>query len=476
MPDRRNDSDSHSPWPDRVARTFLLLLALGSALVLLRSLVHYDWDSHSARKIVLYFAAPGAACLVFVRASRARRTLRTRMALALGAAAAALVGVEWFLARGELTPERAILNSRLALAREAGVEFDSRTPFQFLKDARADGQDMWPFISPLSMTSPDALGARHPQLASAGEPVLPLAGISGRCTLNGNEFGRFVTYLSDEHGFNNPPGLWGAEPTDLLVLGDSFVQGYAIEREDSFVSLVRHLYPSCLNLGTSGSGPLVQLAALVEYASVRRPRTVVWCYFEGNDLDDFAMECEAPLLLSYLEDGFRQGLIARQAEIDDLLVEAINTFMARVNPGAASRPGVSVRSLVTLKRLRARLGITGRHPSSGGDPPGAFEDVLRRAHTLVESWGGSLLFVYLPAWERFARPWEPAAKRHRVLEAARSAGMQTLDLTLAFESHGDPLSFFPFQRWGHYNEAGHRLVADTLVDALTNAELDDSSR
>ena len=44
-------------------------------------------------------------------------------------------------------------------------------------------------------------------------------------------------------------------------------------------------------------------------------------------------------------------------------------------------------------------------------------------------------------------------------------------LALPLDSLGDPLSLFPFRRFGHYNEAGNRVVADTVLKGMRAPEL-----
>ena len=39
----------------------------------------------------------------------------------------------------------------------------------------------------------------------------------------------------------------------------------------------------------------------------------------------------------------------------------------------------------------------------------------------------------------------------------------------AFDDHPDPLSLFPFRLFGHYKEAGYKLVADTVLESLEPA-------
>ena len=45
----------------------------------------------------------------------------------------------------------------------------------------------------------------------------------------------------------------------------------------------------------------------------------------------------------------------------------------------------------------------------------------------------------------------------------RELGLPLIDVHPAFEAHHDPLSLFPFRGFGHYNEAGHALVAQTVL-------------
>ena len=43
-----------------------------------------------------------------------------------------------------------------------------------------------------------------------------------------------------------------------------------------------------------------------------------------------------------------------------------------------------------------------------------------------------------------------------------------IDVEPAFEARPDPLSLFPFRRFGHYNEAGNQIVAATVLEALAS--------
>ena len=48
------------------------------------------------------------------------------------------------------------------------------------------------------------------------------------------------------------------------------------------------------------------------------------------------------------------------------------------------------------------------------------------------------------------------------LAAARRLNLHVVDMH-TFSAHPDPLSLFPFRRYAHYNELGHKLVGDEVV-------------
>jgi hypothetical protein len=215
---------------------------------------------------------------------------------------------------------------------------------------------------------------------------------------------------------------------------------------------------------------------------------VLWVYFEGNDLLDLQDERRSALLMRYLEDGFSQRLVERQAEADQALLDLVKNEEARERARRAAlpprtRPGLvgRVLGLLTLTMLQSRLGL-GQAPATGDAevPAGPaeaelelFRQILSRARASVESWGGTLYFVYLPNWTRYDKRLQDSddlraaeGQRDSVLASARELGIPIVDVLPAFEAHGDPMSLFPFRAPGHYTEEVHRLVAEELVKVL----------
>jgi len=88
----------------------------------------------------------------------------------------------------------------------------------------------------------------------------------------------------DHNGFRNQTDLKSA---DIVVIGDSFVEGLTVSDAQLVTSLLAHLQGKVVaNLGQSTYGPQQELIVLKRYGLPLRPRTVVWMFFEGNDLAD----------------------------------------------------------------------------------------------------------------------------------------------------------------------------------------------
>jgi hypothetical protein len=88
----------------------------------------------------------------------------------------------------------------------------------------------------------------------------------------------------DNYGLRNgpmPEGGW-----DLVVLGDSFVE-FGQDEEDTLTSrLARLTGLRPRNLGVAGYGPFQYLTSLKRYGLSPKPKVVLFCFFEGNDISD----------------------------------------------------------------------------------------------------------------------------------------------------------------------------------------------
>jgi hypothetical protein len=394
---------------------------------------------------------------------------KVRLALAICATALAVYGIEAAFAvrraaggAGGLTDPLAIQNA--LAARKSGQAFDTRVKAQVVNDYRSRGLELYP-AAPLTLTEID------------GEPMQLLGGISRVRTLYCNESGAYTIYDSDEHGFNNPTGLYDSE-LDVVALGDSFAQGACVPPERNAVALIRRKFLKTLNLGIGGMAPLTQLAAYREYAEPLKPQVVVWFYFEGNDLVELAQEKENPILRRYLSPEYRQGLRFRQAAIDarlESIAEAQRKMSlerdASKNAFASKVPFWDFLMLYELRLFITqtywqRLHVAEAQRVDEKADLALLEDVLRLVRDSASTWRGHVLFVYVPEYLRFKGDDSAEPRRTTVLDMVRRLRISLADIYPILMNKGDPLSLYPFRLPNHFNEDGYRELAEALLPTI----------
>ena len=331
------------------------------------------------------------------------------------------------------------------------------TERQFLDDLLKEDKNAVPRLLPGFFVESNGIGVKN--------KIFPLAGISNRLTVHCNESGEMITYFSDRHGFNNPDSVWNNN-TALITIGDSFTQGDCVPQSNSIASNLRNITgKNVINLGMGGNGPLIEFATLAEYGKRVKSQYVLWIFFEGNDLFDLVTEQQSNFLLSYLEGTGDQSLIHRQAEIDNALLQWLESRHH-------DRDKYTIANFLMLKRIRGLLfsslahGATNRRFDSIWP---LMHTVLKEAKKMTESWGGKFVFVYLPSYERYSGKvldQDGYLDKAVVIEAVRRLQIPVIDIHEDFLKDNDPLRFFPYRKNGHYNEEGYLMVSRSLAKNL----------
>ena len=434
--------------------------------VLLYYVYYYNWTQQryfaSPVGSILYYILPAALAGLLLVSLWLRPRCRINLALVLTSIAISLYTIELVLAFF-------ISSEEVRIAKEFGIDFDVRSPLKVIFDLQKQHISAVPDVFPQALLERQADGTRKSKITVNGTEILPLGGIANRTTIFCNDGGKYVIYESDEHGFHNPIGIWNAGYIDVVAVGDSFVQGSCVPSDQNFVALVRKRYrdPLTLNLGKMGNGPLTELATLKEYLPSLKPKVVLWFYFEGNDYRDLRRERDAALLTFYLSDNFTQRLLNRQTDIDQVLMASIERWSKTT---ISKRRLEKITTSFKMGHLRSRLGFSTRElrdaralnldPSLDLD---LFGRILMQAQALVQSWHGMFYFVYLPERARYTSLEIANKDRDRVLTLVRTIGMPIIDIHPVFQAYRDPLALFPFRRKVHYNEEGHRLVAEEVL-------------
>ena len=398
-------------------------------------------------RLVLYGGLPLGVSLVSLTALFLGQRARIHIAVYGLALGVSLGGVELYLQGTDRSAAAPGGDGDAAMARAIKATF------------RANGLDVFGHYCGASYLQQGAGEVLRSRLTVADTETLPLSGLAGNHRIKVYD-SRVSVRRTDEYGFNNPPGQWrdGA----VMVTGDSFAFGADVPFEAGFVDRLRARFAPVVNLACGGNGPLLELAAVVEYGPLLRPPVVLWAYYEGNDLTkDIVREHAAPILARYLEEGHHQGLAARNADIQPVIWDFLDQ-RARAKISFAAAPGVQWRSAARLEYLRTALGLTYGFKADALD---LFTQVLARAQDVVQGWGGRLVFVYLPGEGRYVS-W-PANQdadgyRRAVLDRVRGLGVPVIDVVPVFAGHARPGDLFR----GNYTAEGHAMVAEAVSARL----------
>jgi hypothetical protein len=420
-------------------------------------------------------AVPAVLGLLLLASQALKAERRAEIAAVVVPIVLVLHGFAIYLTFGRLAPASA--------ASAAGRPFDTRSKAEVIADLRSSGTLAYPSVMPKLLGAHLVHGGKE-ALSFDGESLLPLGGIANVTTVYCNEGGDWLVYEADEHGFNNPKGIWGSPSIDVAVVGDSYTHGACVPPEKSFPARIREKHPTTLNLGMGGNGPLQELAGIREYLTPVKPRNVVWAYFR-NDLDDLANFKGYALLERYVDDPtFRQGVFDKQPAVDKALTVLVDRmFKEAVQwPRSLSSKGLtrtstpvwlqdilmgeyasSASEVIRLDFLRG-----GKAMMKATENPDfeMFEKVLARAKSDIATWGGQLYFLFLPdrvgngstAHDRY---------RDRVLEIVKKLDLEIIDAQPAFDAKS--LSALTYSVQSHCNPAGYEVIGKLVNDALDAA-------
>ena len=342
-------------------------------------------------------------------------------------------------------------------------DIDKKLPIEFIIETKNGGEKIY------------GLPKRNLKIIINDKEILPLNAVANAKTFFCHDKGKFFTYISDEYGFNNPQGTWNNfEDFYISFIGDSFTQGVCVDRYDNFSELTRKIFPNLLNLGIMDTGPLIQLATIREYLP-NETEYVFWSYYEGNDLKDLEREKEETFLMKYLDKSFMQNLVKNQPAINKILIEYLDKNYQEKLEVYKKRNNFSnliLRNFQNPSLLFPNINnLIDRYLSLLQDTfdLNLYYKVLKQGKEDVERRGGKLVLIYLPEFYRYNKQVSPAAKiKTQILEMARSLDIDIIDIDDVFSKNKDPLDYFPFRSYGHYNEKGYKVVADEISNYLNN--------
>jgi hypothetical protein len=276
----------------------------------------------------------------------------------------------------------------------------------------------------------------------------------------------------DRNGFRNDLDLKSA---DMVVIGDSFVEGQTVPKPGLTTSLLARMRGEVVaNLGQKGYGPQQELVVLKRYGLPLQPRTVVWMFFEGNDLMDVIGYRNAIGNQSNLWQNFVRRSFTRSA---------IRLVVRRFFTPAATRPGVKRSGVIqgqgktlTIYFLRPSVALTGGELSALDETT----RIIATGYNLCAAQGARFIFVFIPDKFRAfhnsctfpeaseCRNWVvndlPERMRKAVTSIAPDIGYVDLTPNFIDAVRRGEVPYYSDDL--HWTPEGHKIAADTINDYL----------
>lgn len=348
--------------------------------------------------------------------------------------------------------------------------FDYRSKYEFYKNLKKKNNNVIPNIWVYERSRIEK---------NVKSKILPLSGLPNKLTVYCNENGFWSTFNSDRHGFNNPDNIWDLDDIEFISLGDSFTLGACVYRKNNISENFKKLSKSnLLNLGYGG-GPLVQLATLIEYASKKKPKKILWFFYEGNDYQDLDYEKKIPFLKSYLIDKNEyNNLILNQKKINLELNSIFNKeligYLKKTDNDKKYNP---ITSFIKLQKLRSQIQINHLFKEKKqindddlNELKKYLKKVYEKAKSVSEKLKAEIYIVYLPEFHRYnEKNYKSIIEKKELKEIVELAGIKFIDMDqILFSKNQDPVAFFPYRQKGHYTPHGYKEVSKKLFEYFYN--------
>jgi len=378
---------------------------------------------------------------------------------------------------------------RYEKSKKLNIEFDTRTHYQAFFEEKKKNSDISPKYRFAKFHFTKDVGSSNLiqdfiESKLLNENLIPFRGPINKKTLSCNEDGKRKIVNNDKNGFKNPNSIY-QKKIKILIIGDSFAEGDCQNEKKDIAGIFRNKFKiNTANYGIGGAGPLLSLATLKEYGSYYKPNLVIYFYYEGNDMQDLKEEKET-FLINYL-GNFSQNLIYKNKEIkkflnqyEDLAYEVykkeINTYNKyeknleqNIKKIKEKEKIEIIKDFFELQKIKNLIFSKSFFGKKNVIDEKLFTDVLIKMNKEVVSWNGKFVIVYLPAWNRFYQKYSFVNFFHKkgIENIIKPLDITYIDMVKEFEKKPDPLNYYPFGLFGHYNAEGYQLVAENLFKKI----------
>ena len=165
------------------------------------------------------------------------------------------------------------------------------------------------------------------------QQLLPITHATNSNMILCNEAGYYSKWNSDKYGFNNDDTAWSSNKKNIILVGDSFVEGNCVNRIDNINSGLKKLNNkyNFINFGIGGSSLIHQFALLREFWPNDVDKIFLF-YYEGNDLTEIKDEIKNPIFAKYFNNTkFSQDLRSNIKKSDEIYRKVFESHMENMS-------------------------------------------------------------------------------------------------------------------------------------------------
>ena len=359
---------------------------------------------------------------------------------------------------------------RVKNAKKLNLKFDSRSPNRAFREISEKVENLsinYRFV-------PSFENFKTLKEARKKNQIIPFRGPINAPTLTCAEDLEYKISKNDKFGFKNPNEVY-EKPIDLIILGDSYAEGWCYNEKDDVAGLLREKNINSLNFGIAGAGPILSLAVMKEYVKNFNPKYLLFFYCESNDLIDLNIEKNNYLLKKYLSNNFSQNLLQN--------TDQKKIFLKNIDKEIKKMAFSKKEELIYLKnekeifyeRLQDSLELSKLKNKIKslifyGDEKEnqeLFFKIISEMNNFSNNNNIEFIFVYLPAWERyfvkFTKYNKYISNKKFILNKIEDMNIKFLDIDKEFLKEEALENLFPLKYYGHYSRLGYKKVADSIL-------------
>lgn len=326
------------------------------------------------------------------------------------------------------------------------------------KKERINNKDIWPSITPSYLLNKTNLD------------IYPLGTFVNRNIILCEEDKR-IDIKTDKYGFNNLNEVYKFKKPNI-ILGDSYGFGGCVSHENGFNFILNSLGIKNINFSISGSSIIVQTATFLEYVKNNIDYNDVYLFLSlENDIPESKNETNSYYNI-YTQEYFAvQKLIKKGKEINQLYenqIENLKNYSFNLS---------KLRHLIFLINLRKNFGLissTKEFTDRSGIMNNYYNPNLLKLNQIVGN--DKLTVIIIPSRYEILR-----LKNHKIflnerinlIQFLTNKNIRYIDLITIFnqKNHEENRNLYTLNGNGHFNNNGHKRIANFLFQKLSSKEI-----